>query len=245
MLHSSLLAELEVAIESGSQEKRVETLRRVTSLFLGQSHQLSEPQIEVFDDVLVHLIRRTESKALVQLSEALAPVSNAPTETIWQLADHDDVAVAEPVLTRSNRLSESDLVHIAKHKKQGHLLAISKRASLAEALTDVLVDRGDTAVHHLLVTNPGARFSQFGFSKLVNNSQNDEGLVEKLGQRLDLPLKLLRTLMARATDLVRSRLLAQRTASELRKRLLALRARLVLRRSSLVTLCAPTTLFFN
>jgi uncharacterized protein (DUF2336 family) len=210
MLHSSLLTELEVAIESGSQEKRLETLRRVTSLFLGQSHQLSEPQIEVFDDVLVHLIRKTESKALVQLSEALAPVANAPTETIWQLADHDDVAVAEPVLTRSNRLSESDLVHIAKHKKQGHLLAISKRASLAEALTDVLVDRGDTAVRHSLVTNPGARFSQSGFTTLVNNSRNDEGLVEKLGQRLDLPLKLLRTLMAHATDLVRSRLLASK-----------------------------------
>ena len=186
----------------------METLRRVTSLFLGQSRQLSEPQIEVFDDVLVQLIRRIESKALVQLSEALAPVANAPMETIWQLADHDDVSVAEPVLTQSNRLSESDLVHIAKHRKQGHMLAISKRASLAEALTDVLVERGDTVVHHSLVTNPGARFSQSGFSKLVDCSQNDESLAGKLGERLDLPFKLLRTLMARATDLARTRLLA-------------------------------------
>jgi uncharacterized protein (DUF2336 family) len=208
MSHSALLAELEVAIKSGSQERRVETLRRVTSLFLGQSHQLSEPQIEVFDDVLVHLIRRIESKALIQLSEALAPVANAPTETVWQLADHDDASVAEPVLTHSSRLSDSGLVHIAKHKRQRHLLAISKRASLAEALTDVLVQRGDMAVHHSLVANPGARFSQSGFTKLVDHSQNDDELTVKLGERLDLPFKLLRVLMARATDLVRSRLLA-------------------------------------
>jgi hypothetical protein len=32
--HNSLLVELEEAIKSGSQEKRVETLRRVTDLFL-------------------------------------------------------------------------------------------------------------------------------------------------------------------------------------------------------------------
>jgi len=39
-------------------------------------------------------------------------------------------------------------------------------------------------------------------------SHSDEKLAEKLGLRLDIPLELLRQLLARATDLVRSRLLA-------------------------------------
>ena len=42
----------------------------------------------------------------------------------------------------------------------------------------------------------------------MQKSENDEALAEKLGLRLDIPLALLRQLLARASDLVRSRLLA-------------------------------------
>jgi hypothetical protein len=45
----------------------------------------------------------------------------------------------------------------------------------------------------------------------VKKSESDETLAEKLGLRLDIPLQLMRTLLARATDLVRSRLLAAAT----------------------------------
>ena len=208
MSYPSLLAELEVAVKTGTPEKRTEVLRRVTSLFLGKSDQLNEQQIGVFDDVLVHLIQRIEIKALVQLSKSLAPVDNAPIETIRRLSRHDEIAIAGPVLTQSNRLSESDLVSIAKVKGQRHLLAISGRTSLPEVVTDVLVDRGDGLVHHALARNAGAQFSEFGFASLVQKSSSDERLAEKLGLRLDIPLELLRQLLARATDLVRSRLLA-------------------------------------
>jgi uncharacterized protein (DUF2336 family) len=208
MSFPSLLAELEAAVKTGAPEKRVDTLRRVTSLFLDESNRLNEQQIGVFDDVLVHLIQRIESKALVELSKNLAPIDNAPIEVIRRLSRHDEIVVAGPVLTRSNRLSDRDLVTIAKSKGQSHLLAISGRASLAEAVTDVLVDRGDVQVHHSLARNSGAQFSETGFATLVKKSECDEKLAEKLGLRLDIPLDLLRQLLRRATDLVRARLLA-------------------------------------
>ena len=125
---SSLMAELEDAVNNRSPEKRVETLRRVTNLFLDESNHLSEHQIGVFDDVLVHLIQRIETKALVQLSSALAPVDNAPVEVIRRLSRHDEITIAGPMLPKSSRLSEFDLVEIAKTKGQGHRLAISERA---------------------------------------------------------------------------------------------------------------------
>ena len=208
MSFPSLIAELEVAVKNGTPERRVETLRRVTSLFLEGSDRLNEQQIGVFDDVLVHLIQRIESKALVQLSKSLAPVNNAPIEVIRSLSRHDEITIAGPVLAQSNRLSESDLVDIAKHRGQGHLLAISGRTSLSEAVTDVLVDRGNVEVHHTLARNSGAQFSESGFATLVKKSHIDEKLAEKLGLRLDIPLELLRQLLSRATNLVRSRLLA-------------------------------------
>jgi uncharacterized protein (DUF2336 family) len=75
----------------------------------------------------------------------------------------------------------------------------------------VLVERGDAQVHHSLARNSGARFSESGFATLVKKSKSDEKLAEGLGLRLDIPLQLLRRLLANATDLVRSRLLAAAT----------------------------------
>jgi uncharacterized protein (DUF2336 family) len=208
MSYPSLLAELEVAVKTGTPQKRVETLRRVTNLFLDESNRLNEEQIGVFDDVLVHLIQRIESKALVQLSTTLAPIDNAPTGVIRRLSNHDEIVIAAPVLTQSKRLSETDLVSIAKRKGQDHMLAISGRASLSEAVTDVLVERGNVQVHHTLARNAGARFSDSGYATLVKKSGSDETLAEKLGLRLDIPLELLRQLLARASEFVRSRILA-------------------------------------
>jgi uncharacterized protein (DUF2336 family) len=127
---ASLISELEDAVKGGSSEKRVETLRRVTDLFLDDANRLNEQQIGVFDDVLVHLIQRIETKALVQLSTTLAPVGQAPIQVVGRLARDKDIAIAGPVLTQSNRLTDQDLVDIASNQSQAHLLAISGRSSL-------------------------------------------------------------------------------------------------------------------
>jgi len=184
---ASVISELEEAMKAGSPERRVETLRRVTDLFLNDADRLNEQQIEVFDDVLVHLIRRMETKALVQLSTRLAPIDNAPNEVIRRLARDNEIAVAGPVLTQSNRLTSNELVEIARSMSQRHLLAISWRSSLSETLTDVLVERGDRDVAHRLAKNARARFSQSGFATLLTRAGHDERLAESVGLRLDIP----------------------------------------------------------
>jgi Uncharacterised protein conserved in bacteria (DUF2336) len=204
----SLITELEDAIKSGSSDKRVQTLRRVTDLFLNDADRLNEAQIGLFDDVLCHLIKRIETKALVELSGHLAPVDNAPIEVIRQLARNDEITVAGPVLTQSTRLTTDDLVEIAGTKGQQHLLAISGRSQLEEAVTDVLLVRGDREIVHKLARNAGARFSETGFTTLVRNAETDESLAEKIGLRIDIPLRMLRDLLLKATEAVRARLLA-------------------------------------
>ena len=136
MTPNSLIGELESALSSGSSEKHVDMLRRITGLFLNETDHLNEQQIGVFDDILVHLIQRIETKALVQLGTSLAPINNAPIEVIRHLSHHDEIEVAGPVLTQSSRLSEKDLIEVARSKGQGHLLAMSQRASLPETVTD-------------------------------------------------------------------------------------------------------------
>lgn len=203
----SLISELEGAIHHGSKSERIDTLRRITDLFLSSNDRLNSEQVDVFDEVLGHLIKRMEERALSELSERLAPIENAPIGVVRSLARADEIAVAGPVLTMSTRLSNSDLVEIANTKGQAHLLAISGRSALEPSVTDVLVQRGDLQVHRKLAASPNARFSELGMSRLVKSAEADDTLTEKLGLRLDLPLHLLRQLLAKASEIVRERLL--------------------------------------
>jgi uncharacterized protein (DUF2336 family) len=203
-----LISELEQAVRSGSQETRVRTLRRITDLFLGTKEKLSEEQIEVFDEVLSHLIARMESTALIELSERLAPVNNAPNNVVHTLAVDDEIAVAGPVLALSDRLTTQDLVEIALAKGQSHLLAISRRSHLGTSLTDVLIERGDSQVITALAENAGAELSEKAYAEIIDKSEGDETLLEKLGLRIDIPLHLFRRLLERVSEAVRSRILA-------------------------------------
>ena len=207
-LEHSIIAELEEAVKSGSSERRVETLRQVTNLFLHDAERLSEDQIKVFDDVLCVLISRVESRARAELSQRLAPIDYAPFEVIQHLARDNEIAVAGSVLANSSRLRTSDLVEIASTRGQDHLLAISGRTNLPEAVTDVIVDRGERKVIRKLANNASARFSDTGYSTIVARAETDDELTEILGLRIDLPIKFLRDLLRRATDAVRARLAA-------------------------------------
>jgi hypothetical protein len=204
----SIIAELEDAVRDGSSNKRVETLRRVTDLFLNDGDRLNDEQIQVFDDVLCLLIARVETRAKAELSKRLGPIDYAPFEVIRHLALDDEIAVAGHVLTHSSRLGTDTLVEIASTKGQDHLLAISARANLPEAVTDVIVDRGEGKVIRQLANNATARFSEAGYSGIVARAEQDDELVEILGLRPDLPVKFVRELLRRAKDAVRARLLA-------------------------------------
>src|SRR5438552_12205772 len=204
----SIIAELEDAVRGGSSARRVETLRQVTDRFLNDGERLSDDQVKVFDDVLCLLIARVETRARAELSKRLAPLDYARFEVIHYLAWDDEIAVAGDVLTHSNRLSPEALVEIAGIKGQDHLLAISARDDLPETVTDVIVERGETRVIHRLAKNATARFSETGYSGMVEHAAADDELVEILGLRLDLPVKFLRDLLRRAKDAVRARLLA-------------------------------------
>src|SRR5205085_8554179 len=187
----SIIAELEDAVRGGSSARRVETLRQVTDLFLNDGERLSEDQVKVFDDVLCLLIARVETRARAELSKRLAPLDYAPFEVIQYLAWDDEIAVAGEVLTHSNRLSAEALVEIASTKGQDHLLAISARDNLPEAVTDVIVDRGEGKVIRKLATNASAQFSEAGYSGIIARAEDDDELIAILGLRVDLPVKFL------------------------------------------------------
>jgi uncharacterized protein (DUF2336 family) len=216
---ASLLPELEDVVQHGSAEKRAETLRRITTLFLDGSAIFSDDHVALFDDVIGYLIEEIETKALAELARRMAPVANAPEGVMLTLAENDDIAIAGPVL-RQAKLADPQLMQIAESKSQAHLLALSERMNVSEALADILVSRGDREVARSVANNNRANLSENAFSTLVKRAEDDGVLAEKVGLRTDIPPRLFRQLLLQASDVVQKRLLAQakpETQAEIRR----------------------------
>jgi uncharacterized protein (DUF2336 family) len=202
----NLLDELQTTLAHGTVARRVETLRRVTDLFINGAVDYSDQQVDLFDDVFQCLIQHIETSAKALLSKRLAPIDSAPPQTIRALAFDDLIEVAAPVLSLSERLDDEALIETARTKSQAHLMAISTRRVLSGAVTDILVMRGDDDVVQSTVNNPGAEFSERGFTRLVNRAEGDEDLATCVGLRPNIPRHLYLKLLAKASATVRARL---------------------------------------
>lgn len=212
MVEQSVIAELEGAFASGSAEKQADILRRVTDLFLAGAGTYSDDQAELFDGVLYRLTEKIETRARAELARRLAPVDEAPPATVRRLAYDESIEVAAPIL-RQSRLAEADLLAIARLNGQGRLLAISKRASISEKVSDVLVTRGDREVVLSVSRNAGARFSDAGYGKLVSRSIDDDELATCVGLRKDIPREHFYALISKASEMVFERLVAANPAA--------------------------------
>ena len=204
----NILEDLQNVLAHGTVARRVETLRRVTDLFMHAAADYNDEQIEVFDDVFHCLINEIEVSTRALLANRMAPLPKAPPRLIYTLAFDDAIEVAAPVLSQSERLNDDMLIENARSKSQGHLLAISKRKNLSNAVTDVLVERGNMEVVESTVSNPGAEFSDEGFTQLVNRAEGNDNLATCLGARRGIPRPHYLKLIARASDSVRARLQA-------------------------------------
>jgi uncharacterized protein (DUF2336 family) len=203
---NELLADLEAAISEKDPLRHVRSLKGITSLFVTSADSLAESHVEVYDAVMQRLLSVVETDTRASVARVLASVPNAPRQAINMLA-RDHISVAAPVLAESPRLTDGDLVEIAREAGQQHLLAISGRKALATNVTDVLVVRGDRAVLRSTARNPGASFSDRGFGTLVQRSERDPTLQQVVGLRADLPAHHFKLLIEKAAKDVKALLL--------------------------------------
>ncbi len=208
-LTDSLIEDLERALASGGASHRVEMLTRVTDLFFAGASRYSSEQIELFDEVIAKLAAAIEPMARAKLASRLAGARNAPVGVVRKLAFDDNIEVAGPLLRESECLNDSDLVANANSKSQQHLVAISQRNNLSEAVTDVLVTRGDREVVHSVSKNHSARISYAGFRMLLKRAVGDDRLALLVGTRADLPRQHFQRLIEQASAAVRARLVAE------------------------------------
>ena len=171
-----------------SSDKRRELLRGVTDLFFAGEH--SGAELAAFDGVMCELAAEMEEAVRAELAGRLADASTPPVRLVRTLAA-DTLAVAEPILQRSPALGEADLIALARHRGQAHLQVISSRPDLTEAISDVIVERGDDVTLGALLENTRAPLSRQASEAAVERAGDNADLHAAVVNRQDLPADLL------------------------------------------------------
>lgn len=196
-----------------SSDKRRETLRSVTELFLATPDTGRAAVSQVFDGVLSGLAAEMEAEVRAELAAKLAPVAHAPRRLALNLAK-DSIEVAAPLLTRCRALTQDDLLDVVRTKGQEHLRLVSGRDDLTEAVTDVVVERGDDATLGVLLQNNEAPISREGYEKVVDRAQSAPSLHAAVVNRKHLPPDLLNEMYFVVEQRLRERIAARNDAMD-------------------------------
>ena len=138
------------------------------------------------------LIKSGDRALLAEASKSLATLEMAPVKVLGTLARHSDITVCGPILEEANALPDEDLIAIADTNRLDPklLTKISSRSQLSEAVTNILIKRGSTAIQRKILDNPNARISEEGFARLVSAVNGDKTFAAAVAARQDLPAEL-------------------------------------------------------
>jgi uncharacterized protein (DUF2336 family) len=186
----AVIEQFDAALRKASGEEREVARREVTDMFVSGAPSYSDHQVAIFDRLMGHLIERADRAGLLELSNCLAAVDNAPADIVNRLSSDNDIAVAGPLLERSKALSDDQLIEIAREKSQSHLAAIAGRARISMPVTDILVQRGIAQVTLKVIRNAGASLSEMSFVKMISDAREDQALAAALTARKDVPEEL-------------------------------------------------------
>ena len=186
----TVMQELEAQLGGSPTARTFSIMRQITDMFVEGAEVFSVSQIQVFDDLLCRLLEHNGPAAAVEVSTKLAPLPKGPAKVVRRLTGDNDLAVSGPFLRSSCIIPDEDLVQFVKTKRKEYLALLAARPQLSEAVTDVLIDRGDVEVMRILVANRGAKISEGGFARLISEAKQNKEMTGMLLNRPDLPDEL-------------------------------------------------------
>jgi uncharacterized protein (DUF2336 family) len=233
-MSSTKLHDLIELAREPSSERRRELLREVTNLFFNT--EAAQPaEMALFDEILAQLTGDMEEAVRLELSERMAK-SNKPAPRLVTGLANDIIAVARPVLTEGNGLSEEDQLKVARTHGQEHLRALSERKGVSSTVTDAIVERADDATIGVLLRNQTAELSRKAHENVVDRAATNPELHEAVVDRHSLPPDLLNELYFVVEARLRDRITEKNASldpSELERALSAGRKQIAARDGSL------------
>ncbi len=125
-----------------------------------------------------------------------------PRDVALRLAD-DVASIATPVLTFSPAFSDADLAEIVRRADPARQVAVARRQTLSEGVTDVLAECGCEEAVATAAGNPGAAFSEHGLVISLDRFRTSQTVTRAVAYRDVLPAAVTEKLMHLVTEDVR------------------------------------------
>jgi uncharacterized protein (DUF2336 family) len=200
--HTPRFAMLADLAKETTSEGRRELLRKVTEA-LDPSIPMASDEIAEFDEVLTTVAADYSTQVRAQIARLVAGSLSSFSHTAQRFA-LDDIEVARPILENSEALTDATLLQVVEQKSQDHMMAVTRRRRISEAVSQALVERGDDAVVSSLLTNEKAEIGLNAYDIVAKRAETSPVLQAPLVRRAGVPIELLNNLYMKVeTDLRR------------------------------------------
>jgi uncharacterized protein (DUF2336 family) len=180
-----------------SAEMRAKTAAKIAADF-GDS-VLTDTERKLAEEILRLMVKDAEVRVREALAHNLKENPRLPHDMAKSLA-HDVDSVALPVLQFSEVLNDADLIEIVRGQGAIKQIAIAKRPTVSESVSDALVDTGDENVVTNLVSNDGAEISETSLQRVVDDFGDRENIQDAMVHRPKLPITVSERLVTMVSE---------------------------------------------
>ena len=193
-------ADVDALLKDDSTDSRIEVLDKISLQYNMQ--KFSHREREVAEQIFRLIMKDTQMQVREMLSQRICNNPDIPRDIALHLAlDHDRVAV--PIIEISEVLSDADLVKIIDSSRDvSKLLAISRRPSVSERVSDALVDTSYPNVISALLDNQKAEISERALAHIAESYTHEPQVIQSMVDRMRLPVTVVERLVAHVTESV-------------------------------------------
>ncbi len=159
--------------------------RRLADIVCLPETRVSPQERWMTADVLEALLQNADPSLRAKVAERLADQAEAPAALLRRLA-LDEFTVAEPILRRSDALTDFDMMEIARKGGPNHQMALARRDAVSETVAAALASTAGPEVIAVLLRNSGVRLAPQTADHLVRELRERDSLAELLIKRPEL-----------------------------------------------------------
>lgn len=197
-------------LKDPSAETRADTATKVANQF--DAGNLSSAARNIATDIFRVMVKDAEVMVRRALSENLKESADVPRDVALTLAK-DVIDVSGPMLEFSKVLTDDDLVEIIQAKGADHQVAIAKRETVSERVSDALVETHNVDVVATLVANDGAEISETTFHKVIDEFGEVAAVNEPIVKRKQLPVTVAERMVNLVSESLREHLVTHHELS--------------------------------
>lgn len=186
-----------------SPNSRTDLAIKIAHQFEGA--ELSDSERKLAEDIIRLMARDAVVRVRQSLAENLKASPSLPRDVALSLA-RDVEAVAIPVLSVSNVLSDADLVEIVRTGTDAKHTAIARRPTVAASVADALIETASEGAVAALVANEGAELGERSLGRVIDRFGGSEAVQDPLVHRSRLPITIAERLVAVVSETLRQHL---------------------------------------